>query len=384
MKLRKVIIAPDSFKGSLSAAEVADRCAEGVIHVFPDAEIIKLPLADGGEGTVKTLSETFGGTIRQCKAKDPLGRIITTKYLISNDRKSALMEVAQVSGLTLLTNDERNPLKTSTYGLGMLITDAIEHGCRNIMIGLGGSATNDGGMGMLSALGFRFIDSSGKWLEGKGENLGKVTSIDSRNVNPILKDISFTVACDVDNPLIGERGATTIYAPQKGATPQIVESLEKGMENYAKVVERSMKMDFAYLPGAGAAGGLGAAFHSFLHANLIPGIEMILDSLNFDNKIKGANLIITGEGKIDSQSLMGKVLSGVLKRAKKGNIPVMAIAGSVEDASLLNDAGFCAVVPIQQGIISLEKAMKPSIASDNIYRTVTQLMQLIKTIGVYY
>lgn len=381
MELRKIIISPDSFKGSLSAREVADCCAKAVRKVFENAEIIIMPIADGGEGTIKTLSESFGGVSRQCRVSDPLGRDVMTSYMISEENKSAIMEVAQASGITLLSQEERNPLKTSTYGLGMLIADAIENGCRNIMVGLGGSATNDGGMGMLSALGYKFLDKDGQTLKGSGEDLNKVVSIDSSHVNPLLKNVNFTIACDVDNLLIGENGATAVYGPQKGATPNMLEVLENGMQNYARIMEQFTGNKISNLPGAGAAGGLGAAFLAFFQAKMIPGIELVLDTLKFDNNIKGADLIITGEGKIDSQSLRGKVLSGVLRRAKKEHVPVLAIAGSVEDSQELNDAGLCTVMPIQSGIISLEEAMKPSVASSNIVRTVSQLMLLIKTIG---
>lgn len=377
MKINKIIVAPDSFKGCLSASEVAECCAMAIGSVVPEAETIIIPLADGGEGTVATLEESFGGIRKECTVSDPLGREITTSYLISGDGKSALMEVAGASGLTLLSADERNPLKTSTRGLGMMIADALNQGCVNIMVGLGGSATNDGGMGMLSALGYRFLDKEGNRLYGCGEDLGKVAEIDSRHVNQLLRKARFTVACDVDNPLVGKLGATAVFGPQKGAYAHMLTTLESGMQNYAQIVEDFSGKGVAHLPGAGAAGGLGAAFHAFLDAKMVPGIDMVLDTLGFEERIKGADLIITGEGRIDYQSMMGKVVSGVLKRAAKERVPLIAIAGSVEDTSQLNDAGLAAVFPIQSGVSTLEEAMKPATAAENIRRTVSQIFRLI-------
>lgn len=377
MKVNKIIIAPDSFKGCLSAYEVAESCAEAVKTVLPETEAVVIPLADGGEGTVATLEPSFKGCPTECKVKDPLGRELTTRYLISDDGESALMEVAQTSGLTLLSSDERDPLKESTFGLGMMIADAVGRGCRNIMIGLGGSATNDGGMGMLSALGYRFFNKDGNLLSGCGEDLVKVVSIDDSKVNKKLKDTHFTVACDVDNPLTGPLGATAVFGPQKGAYSTMLIALEQGMQNYAKVAEAFTGKQLATLRGGGAAGGLGAAFHAFLNAKMEPGIDMVIETLHFEERIKGADLIITGEGRIDAQSLMGKVLSGVLKCAKKEDMPLIAIAGLVEDSRRLNEAGICAAFPIQSGACSLEEAMEPETAKGNIKRTVIQVLRII-------
>lgn len=381
MKLKRIIIAPDSFKGCLSALEVAECCSAAVRSVIPEAQAEIIPLADGGEGTVATLGESLGGVSRTCTVKDPLGREITTSYLISADGKSALMEVAQTSGLTLLTADERNPLKASSYGLGMLIADAVGLGCRNIMVGLGGSATNDGGMGMLTAMGYRFYDKDGNLLSGCGEDLEKVVSIDDSKVSPDLKQTRFTVACDVDNPLVGVLGATAVFGPQKGAYSTMLIALEQGMQNYAKVAEAFTGKELAGLRGGGAAGGLGAAFHAFLNAKMEPGIDMVIETLHFEDRIKGSDLIITGEGRIDSQSLMGKVLSGVLRCAKKEGVPLIAIAGLVEDSDRLNEAGICAALPIQSGAVSLEEAMEPETAKGNITRTVTQILRVINQFG---
>lgn len=378
MELNKIIIAPDSFKGCLSASEVAECCAAAVKAVLPGTEAVAIPLADGGEGTVATLGESLGGVSRTCTVKDPLGREITTTYLLSADGKSALMEVAQTSGLTLLKSDERNPLKTSSYGLGMLIADAVNLGCRTIMVGLGGSATNDGGMGMLSALGYRFYGKDGHRLDGCGEDLAKVVSIDGSEVNPALKDTHFIVACDVDNRLTGPLGATAVFGPQKGAYSTMLIALEEGMQNYAKVAGEFTGKDLSTLRGGGAAGGLGAAFHAFLNAVMEPGIDMVLETLNFEDRIKGADLIITGEGRIDAQSLMGKVLSGVLKSSKSAGVPLIAIAGLVEDSDRLNEAGVCALLPIQSGACTLDEAMEPATAKENITRTVTQALRIIR------
>lgn len=380
MKLDKIVIAPDSFKGSLSASEVVRLCSEVISDIFPETEIVGLPLADGGEGTVDVLKNSFDGNLIEVKVEGPLGEKITAHYLLSADGKEAVMEMAQAAGLCLLPSDKRNPLLTSTYGVGEMIMDAIGRGCRKIFMGIGGSATNDGGMGMLRALGVRFLDKNGNELRGRGTDLESVVKIDSCDVDPKIKDVEFVVACDVDNPLVGESGASFVFAPQKGADHDTVLRLENGMRNFAGVVKNELGIDIAEMPGAGAAGGLGGAFAAFLGARLQSGIDMVLDAVSFDEKIKGADLILTGEGSVDRQSLMGKVLSGVLKRAKNQNIPVVGVSGQVKDSEELNRAGFAAVFPIESGSVSLETAMSKSYASANLTRTIRQILNLLKNI----
>ncbi len=378
MKLDKIVVAPDSFKGSLSASEVVSLCSEAIRDIFPETEIVDLPLADGGEGTVDVLKNSFGGHLVNLEVEGPLGEKVLARYLLSEDGMEAVMEMAQASGLCLLSPEERDPLLASTYGVGEMIMDAVDRGCRKIFMGIGGSATNDGGMGMLRALGFRFFDKDGKELQGRGMDLEKVVRIDSSDINRGIRGVEFVVACDVDNPLVGERGASFVFAPQKGADHGMVLRLDRGMRNFAEVIKRELGMDVGLMPGAGAAGGLGGAFAAFLGGRLRSGIDMVLDAVGFDEKIKGADLILTGEGSIDRQSLMGKVLSGVLKRAKNQNVPLVAVSGQVKDSEELNMAGFAAVFPIENGPVSLETAMSKPYASTNLKRTIRQILLLLK------
>lgn len=378
MTLNKIVVAPDSFKGSLSSSEVVDICCEAIRDVFQDAEIVGLPIADGGEGTVEVLTDSFGGDRVETEVENPVGKKIVARYLLSSDGREAVMEMAQASGLCLLSPEERDPLLASTYGVGEMIMDAVDRGCRKIFMGIGGSATNDGGMGMLRALGFRFFDKDGKELQGRGMDLEKVVRIDSSDINRGIRGVEFVVACDVDNPLVGERGASFVFAPQKGADHSMVLRLDRGMRNFAEVIKRELGMDVGSMPGAGAAGGLGGAFAAFLGGRLRSGIDMVLDAVGFDEKVKGADLILTGEGSIDRQSLMGKVLSGVLKRAKNQNVPLVAVSGQVKDSEELNMAGFAAVFPIENGPVSLETAMSKPYASTNLKRTIRQILLLLK------
>lgn len=375
MDLKRIVVAPDSFKGSLSAREVAESCKTGILMESPATDVVMVPLADGGEGTVASLSASFGGRRISVMVHGPLGSIVEATYLCNGD--SAVMEMSQAAGLYLLSDSERNPMKTSTYGVGEMILDAINKGCRKIYMGIGGSATNDGGMGMLAALGYRFLDREGNDLEGKGEDLIKVADIDSSAVVEGLGKTEFVIACDVNNPFYGENGAAVVFGPQKGADPEMVRRLDDGMHNFAEVIRRKSGVDISGLAGAGAAGGLGGAFAAFLNARLQSGIEMILDAVDFNEKIKGADLIITGEGSIDRQSLMGKTLSGVLDRAKKEGTPVLVLAGKVEDVEALNRAGFTAIFPIENGAVTLSDAMERNHSVENIQRTVSQIVRLM-------
>ena len=376
--MKKIIIASDSFKGSLSSLDVADSAEKAVNEVFPDCEVVKIPVADGGEGTTEALVHAMDGRMVSCSVHDPLMNNINAGYGISGDGKTAIIEMASASGLLLVPEELRNPLFTTTYGTGELIKDALEKGCRQFLIGIGGSATNDAGTGMLQALGFRFFDNKGEELDHGGENIGEICSIDDSNMLSHLKESAFTIACDVNNPFSGENGAAFVYARQKGADDEIIRQLDNGMKQFAALIKKEKGIDLDNIPGAGAAGGLGGAFVTFLPAQLKPGIEMVLEALHFEEQIKGADLIITGEGKLDKQTGMGKTPSGVLLAASKQNIPVIAIGGSIEETDELNNHGFLSVLSIQPGVITLKQAMQKESAMKNITRTLKQYLRGIE------
>ena len=364
--MNTILLAFDSFKGSLTSREVADAFEEGVRSVVPDLIINKVCLADGGEGTAEALVSTLGGEWVEVEVLDPLMRPIRARYGIVDDGHTAIIEMAEASGLTLLAEEERNPLKTSTYGTGQLIADALKRGCRKILVGIGGSATNDAGTGMLSALGFRFFDSEGHLLDGCGESLERVATIDSSLILPELKSVDMRVACDVTNPFCGPQGAAYVFAPQKGADLQMVERLDKGMWHFAEIIKQYNKVDVTNLSGAGAAGGLGGAFSALLGAQLCQGVELVLDALHFEELLKGCDLVVTGEGRIDRQTLMGKAPMGVLKAATRRGIPVIAIGGSVERCPELEHSGFFSILSINEEGLPLHLAMRPEVAKENI------------------
>ncbi|MDE5790497.1 MAG: glycerate kinase [Muribaculaceae bacterium] len=372
----KIIIASDSFKGSLTSEEAGKAAGRGIKTALPDAQVEIVPVADGGEGTVDALCCCLNGEKVRVKVSDPHGDVITAEYAISGD--TAVIEIASASGLTLIPPERRNPRLTTSFGTGELIRDALTRGCRNFLIGLGGSATNDAGVGMLSALGYRFLDSEGNPIGFGGEEVGRIKSIDDSQVMPELMEASFTVACDVTNPLTGPNGASRIFGPQKGADSESVKELDEALVSFAQISAKTLGSDFSTHPGAGAAGGLGFAFLSFLNGNLRPGIEMVLDAVGFDSRIEGASLIITGEGKLDRQTCMGKAPYGVLQRAKTKGIPVIALGGSIEPDAIetLMHAGFRAAFPIVPGPVSIEEAMRPEVASANIERTLSQLIRI--------
>ena len=372
--MKKIVVASDSFKGCLSSMQVADAVEHAVFQVCPSCEVVKVDVADGGEGTMDALQRTLGGQKIWLEVSDPLGRPVRASYVILEDGTTAVVEMAAASGLTLLSCKERNPLKTSTFGTGQLIADAIDRGCRKFLIGIGGSATNDAGTGMLQALGYRFTDAQGCVLHGCGESLEKVASIDASSASPALMESEFIVACDVEAPLYGPKGAAHIFAPQKGAGAETVERLDNGLQHFSEVVAKSMNVieNYAQTPGAGAAGGLGFGLIAFLNARLVSGIDMVLDAIGFDSIIKDADLIITGEGRIDSQTLTGKTPYGVLQRAKRQGIPVVAIGGCVllglEES---NTAGFAALLQATPPEMSLNHAMLPETAAENISRAIS-------------
>lgn len=373
--LNKIIIAADSFKGSLTSEEVALAVEEGIQSVCPDCEILHFPVADGGEGMLDAFMPALRGSYISVYAHDPLMKLINTRYGISGDKRTAFIEMAAISGLPLVPVEKRNPLFTTTFGTGELIKDALCRGCREFIIGIGGSATNDAGLGMLQALGFRFFDVNEQELGKGGEIMEKVASIDYSSVLPELKESHFTIACDVDNPFYGPNGAAYVFAPQKGADDVMVEQLDRGMRSLAEVIHQTTGKDISDIPGAGAAGGLGGAFCAFFHAELVPGIYFLLKALGFEEKIKGTDLVITGEGKLDRQTLMGKVPYGVLKTAQKEQIPVIAIAGRVEDGDLLKESGFKEVYSIHSLQVSLEQAMQPDYSKHRIKQTIASILK---------
>ena len=381
MKTRKIVIACDSFKGSLSSMAVGEACRDGVrlaaadFGTRIDADVV--PVGDGGEGTAEALMEALGASQRCVSVSGPLGDTFQAIYGFAPENGTAVMEMASASGITLVQPERRNAMAASSYGTGQMIADALNAGCREILIGIGGSATTDGGMGMLQALGYRFYDANGSLLDGCGANLAKVAHIDFSEVDKRLRDVRFTAACDVNNPLCGPEGSAAVFGPQKGATPQMVEALDAGMRNYAHVAARSLGYDKQNEAGSGAAGGLGFAFRAFLGARLVPGIKMVLDAVGFDDRLNGADLVITGEGRLDHQTAMGKTPAGVLRAARERGVPVVAIGGSVVPGTDFAQAGFAAVFPIVQGPCTLEEAMDPDNAAENIRRTVLQLVHAV-------
>ena len=374
--MKKIVIASDSFKGCLSSLEVARAAEEGIRKVLPDCEVVGIPVADGGEGTTEALVAAMNGRFVSCEVHDPLMNSIRVEYGILGDGLTAVIEMASAGGLTLVPPEKRNPMLTTTFGVGELIKDALQRGCRRFLVGIGGSATNDAGTGMLQALGFRFLDRNGKELGKGGQILENIEHIDSKNVIPALHESVFTIACDVNNPFSGENGAAFVFARQKGADDMMIQQLDNGLKHFATVIRASTGRDIDHFPGAGAAGGLVGGFLAFLQATLKPGIQMVLEALDFDRHIQNADLIITGEGKLDRQTGMGKTPSGVLKAGKRLKIPVIAIGGSVEDTEALLQQGFLAVFSIQPGPVSLEQAMDRSFAYRQIRRVVEQIIRL--------
>lgn len=378
MEPRKIVLAFDSFKGSLSSEQCARCAAKAITRIFPRCEIVTTVVADGGEGTSEAIVRARQGRWRTVRVHDPLMRPIEAAYGVVDNGRTAVLELAAAAGITLLKPEERNPWQTSTFGVGEMIARALQEGCRHFLIGIGGSATNDAGCGMLRALGFRLLDADGRELDGTGASLERIATIDDRNVRKELREAEFTVACDIDNPLYGPQGAARIFARQKGADPQMIDRLDAGLRNFADVVRRLTGHDFAQTPGAGAAGGVGGGMLALLGARLRPGIEILLDAIGFDRLIAGADLILTGEGRIDRQTLHGKVPCGVLEAGRRQQIPVIALGGAIEEPQALTERGFAALFPIVAGPVSLEEAMRPDRAARNLENTVEQLMRVLR------
>jgi glycerate kinase len=350
----KIVVAPDSFKGSLTAVEVSDAIEQGVREIFPEAEIVKIPMADGGDGTVQCLVNATGGEILREKVTGPLGDEVWASYGILGDKKTAVIEMAEASGLTLVPENKRNPLITTTYGTGQLIKFALDQGCRKMIIGIGGSATNDGGAGMVQALGAKLLDKEGEEIGFGGGELKKVFRIDTKYLDNRLSETKVLIASDVSNPLCGPKGASRVYGPQKGATPEMIKKLDESLAYFAEIIKRDLNKDIKDILGAGAAGGLGAGLMAFLDAELRPGIEIIIEIVKLEQAIKDTDLVITGEGKIDSQTIYGKAPIGVAKIAKKYNVPVIAVAAIIsDDADIVYQHGIDNLIKVSEPPMSL-------------------------------
>jgi glycerate kinase len=350
--ITKIAIAPNAFKGTLTAAEAARRLERGLKKAFPGASFVKVPMADGGEGTALAVVKATGGRWVRCSVADPLGRRIKSQFGLSGDGRMAIIEMASASGLVLLRPRERNPLLTTTRGTGELVRAALDHQVTRLLIGIGGSATNDGGMGMARALGVRFLDARGRELPEGGGSLGRLARIDMSGLDPRLQKVEVEVACDVTNPLYGPRGAASVYGPQKGATPAMVKQLDAGLRRLAAIIQRDLGANVAKLPGAGAAGGLGAGLVAFLNGKMRPGVDIVVDALDLTGKLAGCDLVITGEGCLDGQTVFGKAPAGVAKVAKKLGLPVIAICGSLgADAAKVAEAGIDACFSALEGPI---------------------------------
>ncbi len=374
----KVVIAIDSLKGSLSSMEAGLTIKEGILAVKPDAEVVVKPLADGGEGTTDALIEGMNGERVDVTVTGPMGTPVDAYYGLLKESNTAIIEMAVAAGITLVPDAEKDPMLASTYGVGEMIIDAMEKGCRNFIVGIGGSATNDGGIGMLKALGYTFLDKDGEDVGEGGQALAKVAEIFTDKKHPLLSECHFQVACDVNNPLCGTNGATYIYGPQKGVTETLKPILDEAMANYAAVTVKALGNDHRLTEGAGAAGGLGFGLLSYLEADLMPGIELILNEVKLEDEVKTADVVVTGEGRLDAQTAMGKAPVGVAKLAKKYGAKVLAFAGSVtDDAGACNDAGIDAFFPIVRGVTTLEEAMKPENARHNMKATVEQAFRLL-------
>lgn len=374
-----IVIAIDSFKGSLSSMEAGEAIGEGIRRVNPEESITICPLADGGEGTVEALVHGMKGTLLSIQVTGPLGKPVTCAYGIIEHTKTAIIEMSGAAGITLVPEAEKNPLHTTTYGVGEVIKDAITRGCRRFIIGIGGSATNDGGAGMLQALGYEFSDSKGKEIPFGAIGLSMLTTITDTNVIPKLKECTFYVACDVTNPLCGELGCSAIYGPQKGATPEMITDMDQWLEQYAALSKKSYPTADANHPGTGAAGGMGFAFLTFTNAVLESGIKIVLEETKLEDKIKDADLVITGEGRLDGQTAMGKAPIGVAKLAKQYGKTVIAFAGSVtRDARECNQYGIDAYFPILRTITTLEEAMNSENAKRNLSDTAEQVYRLYR------
>lgn len=377
----KIVIAIDSFKGSLSSAEAAAAVREGILASGTEAEIVIKPLADGGEGTAAAFVEGMGAEEIKLTVTGPLGEPIKSSYAVLREQSTAVIETASAIGLTHIPETLRNPLYTTSMGAGELIRDALDRGLRNFIVGIGGSGTNDGGIGMLKALGFSFLDKAGQEIAGFGQDVGKIEQIDSSKADPRLSECTFQIACDVNNPLCGRTGASAVFGPQKGATKEVVEELDQALLHFSDLVKKKMGKDTADLPGSGAAGGLGYAFRTFLNGALEPGISIIMEAVGLEAELQDADIVITGEGRLDGQTAMGKAPVGVARLAAEYGCQVIAFAGAVTpEARLCLEQGIDAYFPIVRGPISREEAMEKERARRNMKETAEQVFRLISSI----
>lgn len=375
----KVTVAIDSFKGSLSTFEAGEAVASGVRAVYPDAQVDIRPIADGGEGTTEAIIAATSGNMQEAIVTDPLGEKIRGVYGIIPERKTAVIEMAAAAGLTLIESDRRDPLYTTTYGVGEMIADAIGKGCRKFIVGIGGSATNDGGVGMLQALGFEFLDKDGKQVPFGAIGLKTIEYIKTDKRIKALSECEFKVACDVKNPLCGFNGASYVYAKQKGATAETIPQMDEWLQRFAALTKRVFPEADENAAGAGAAGGLGFAFLSYLPSKTYSGIELVMQETGLESYIKNADIVVTGEGRLDGQSVMGKAPVGVAKLAKKYEKTVIAFSGCVGDnAAACNENGIDAFFPILQKVCTLDEAMQTKNAAANLQATATQVFRLIK------
>jgi len=354
----KIVIAPDSYKESLSALEVATQIELGFQEIFPDAQYIKVPMADGGEGTVQAMAEATNGRIVETAVTGPLGQPVQGFYALTGDGRMAMIEMAAASGLALVPCELRNPEVTTSYGTGELIKAALDAGARHLILGIGGSATNDGGAGMLQALGVKLLDAAGQDIGPGGAPLAKLARIDASGIDARLAECTIEVACDVDNPLTGPRGASAIFGPQKGATPEMVQQLDANLQHFARLIQRDLGVDVDQVAGAGAAGGMGAAMLAFFKVQLRPGCEIIAKAVGLDKAVQGANLVITGEGRIDQQTIFGKTPFGVATVAKVHGVPVIGIAGSLgQNAHVVHDHGIDAIASVLSRPCTIQEAV---------------------------
>ena len=374
----KVVVAIDSLKGSLSSLEAGDAIKKGIHKAIPDAEVVIRPLADGGEGTVEALAIGMGGRLEKVMVTGPLGDPVECTYGILEESKTAIVEMSGAAGITLIPAKKRNPLYTTTYGVGETIKDAIAKGCRHFIVGIGGSATNDGGVGMLQALGFGMLDGDGNQVRFGASGVKDIVKITDENVIPELKECNFRIACDVTNPLCGETGCSAVYGPQKGASPSMIKNMDVWLGDFAKLTSAKYEKADAKHPGAGAAGGMGFAFLAYTNAVLESGIKIVLEETHLESYVKDADVVVTGEGRLDGQSIFGKAPIGVAKMGKKYDKKVIAFAGAVtEDAVLCNEHGIDAFFPILRRVQTLEEAMDATIARKNIEDTVEQVFRLL-------
>ena len=374
----KVVVAIDSLKGSLSSIEAGEAIKSGVLKAMPEAEVCVRPLADGGEGTVEALALGMGGKLEVVEVTGPLGEKVACTYGILEETKTAIMEMSGAAGITLVPEELRNPLHTTTYGVGEVIKDAIAKGCRHFIVGIGGSATNDGGIGMLQALGYGMLDKDGAQVAFGAKGIKDIVTITDEFVIPELKECTFRVACDVTNTLCGELGCSAVFGPQKGADPTMIMQMDKWLEEYAKLTSEKYEKANAKQAGTGAAGGLGFAFLAYTNAVLESGIKIILEETKLENYVKDADIVVTGEGRLDAQTVFGKAPIGVAKIAKKYDKTVIAFAGAVtKDAVACNEHGIDAFFPILRRIQTLQEAMDAETARDNMSSTVEQVFRLI-------